>query len=276
VSGENETPKVVLKIDLSAANKIAEIGIRRAAAFLKISQKLEWNAVPEHLALDGGIDYGFFPQFIDEEARKNIHAEYQAWVLGAALKEIDQHFSLFLDAVWNNLELSDWHGKKVHSSELVPNDERFASDTNSARKLEKIATRIGSDFSSKHIDSLSRARNLLTHGIGQVRRRDLNVDGALAITWLGLDLIADDGDQKIIVNDHPLNTHPLHLPHGAELTLKFTERTKLISLGHLLRFSERELAEICFYYQSVIDKLLKDTSGYLLAKFGKANPAAEA
>ncbi len=254
-------PRAELKLNLSQALEIANVGVRRAAAFLKISTTIEATQIPADLSLGGTVNFSFWPNPITDETRGDLHNEYSAWIVGSCLRELDSHFALFLDRIRWLIKLSELHGKTLHSSTIIERDKKFVQDTNSFRKAEKLAKLIGVDLNAAALDSLSRARNALTHGIGRVRTRDTHDGKSLIVSWLAHELVIQDGDRELLFRDFPADTYQVTSPDGAKVFARVSERKEKFDVGQRVSFSEQDLAEICFFYsqQAAIfhDALLK-------------------
>src|SRR4051794_28255129 len=127
---EGEAKRVEIKLDLDRLKKIADIGVRRTSAFLKLGGRLADMEIPDDMTLDGGIAFNFWPKELPKEAKEELRQEFRAWLVGSCLRELDQHLGIFLDNAWRTLELAELHGKRLYSSQIVEFDKRFVDDTN--------------------------------------------------------------------------------------------------------------------------------------------------
>ncbi len=243
-----EPQRATLEINLQNTLEIAHVGVRRAAAFLKLGLLQAEQPVPDNLALDGGVTYGFWPNPIPPEVREAIRAEFRAWVTGAALKELDHYFSLFLDQVWFAIEVAELHGTTVSSSHQF--DDGFAGMTNVAKKLDLVAAKLKMSVESPRFESLGRARNSLTHGAGQVRERDTNEPGKLVVRWIAPELVVVDGEKEIVYRAAPADMHQVQSPDGANVLVRFQEQSVTFIVGDKIRLEPHHLSEICFFYST--------------------------
>ncbi len=256
-----------LKLDLDQPFELVKIGIRRATAFLKIVDGIGREAIPEDLSLGGSIALSFWPRPITENIRDAIHREFHAWVVGSCLKELEQHFAIFLDGVWRIVELSELHGKTIHSSAIIRFDDKFPNVTNSARKAEKLSELLGAKIEFKSLDSLSRARNVLTHGIGIVRKRDVNAENqSLAVSWRAWDLGIKDGDKELLFREFPADMYQITSPEGAQIFMKARLAEMKFEVGEKISFSQIDLAEICLFYHLQAASIIEALRGFLIAK----------
>lgn len=266
----NDSPspqKAELKLDLKGMLDIANVGVRRAAAFLKIGDQIQSIEIPDDFAIHGGVAYNFWPNPLPTQTKNALRNEFQSWIIGSCLKELDQHFALFLDQGWYIVGLADLHGTTVPSSMMIQPDKKFSGDTNSASKAERIAEKTGIELNVECLKSLSKVRNALAHGLGHVQQRQINTDdNALEVSWIASDLVLIDGDKEIVYRDQPVDTYQVKSEDGAQLELRFTKRTKKFLRGERVLFSPHELAEICMFYSQQAAKFHNDLVGYLKEK----------
>jgi len=259
--------KVELKLDLRGTLEIANVGVRRAAAFLKIGDQIQELELPDDFAISGGVAYSFWPNPLPAETKETLRNEFQSWIIGSCLKELEQHFSLFLDRAWHEVGLADLHGSTKPSSFMIKPDEKFSGDTNSASKAEKFLAKTGIELDLECLQSLSKARNALAHGLGQVHERQVNTDNnSLQVSWIGTDLVLIDGEKEIIYSDKPVDTYQVKSEDGAPLEMRRKKRTKEFVLGERIQFSQHELAEICMFYSQQAAKVHNELVGYLKTK----------
>jgi hypothetical protein len=186
------------------------------------------------------------------------------WVIGNALRELDQHFSLFLDSAWTTLAWSKLHATTVSSTSTV---EQISDVTNVAKKFSKVMRELGDAKSDTSLLwSLSNARNCLTHNVGVVAPRYARSNGALAIRWLGLEARIEQGEQHVVV---PTVIDLLQAPDpskDAQLVVVVVEREKRFAVGQRIELIAGDLHEICFYYQHLTDLVIERIAADLAAR----------
>lgn len=263
---EGDTKRVEIKLDLDQLARIMDVGIRRASAFLKLGIQIADIDMPEDMSLTGGVSFNFWPKELSKEVKENIREEFRAWLIGSCLRELDQHLAIFLDRAWRIIELSELHGRRMQSSELIEFDKDFVDDTNTFRKFKALSDKIEIDLAEDCHNSLSLARNSLTHGLGRVRRRDCNRDKSLEVLWIAPQAVIRDGDKEFVIRDEVFDTHKVESPSGAVVSIHFVKHGKTIKLGDNIDFSPHELAELCFFYKQQADVARAAVSDYLKAK----------
>ena len=255
-----------INLDLDQLVSIMHVGIRRSSAFLKLGIQIADLEMPGDMVLTGGMSFNFWPNNLSDEVKEGIRKEFRAWLIGSCLRELDQHLSLFLDQAWHLLRLSELHGKTLPSSEMIEFDKRFAAETNTSRKFAALKEKIDIEIAADSHNSLSLARNSLTHGMGRVRSRDCNRDSALEVLWISPEGFLQDGDKEILLRDAVFERYLISSPEGATVTLRFTKHRKIFKLGEQIEFSAHELAEICFFYHQQAEVTKAGMLNYFKAK----------
>jgi hypothetical protein len=112
---ESEPPgqQTTLEINFGKLKEMSALGVRRAAAFLGIGLNSTNTLEGLSLALTDQSMWRFFSEPEPEATIKEAVSEFRIWITGNALRELDAHFSLFLDEVWFTLEFAKLHGTKV-------------------------------------------------------------------------------------------------------------------------------------------------------------------
>jgi hypothetical protein len=188
---------VKLMIDCDALRQIAKLGVRRAAAFLGVGLPVTENYIPGSLSLAQHSMWRFFPDPIPEHQGKEGVREFRSWLVGNALRELDAHFSRFLDETWTMLAWSKPHGMRVSSAHTVKS---ISHETNAAKKLKTVMHELGeAETDTSMLWSMSNARNCLTHNLGIVEPRYAKSDGALLIRWTAFETRIQQGERHIVV-----------------------------------------------------------------------------
>lgn len=264
---ETTAQKAELKLDLAGALKFAHVGIRRAAAFLKLASLIERDRVPVDFSLGGAVEFALWPRPMPDQLRNQVYDEFTAWIVGACLREIESHFSIFLDRLWRVVELANLHGQTIHSSTVIKFDRKFPNNTNSGQKADELAKLVGATIHSDALASLSLARNALTHGIGRVRERDTNHENrVLEVRWRALDFGILDGDEERLFREKPIDMYTVKSEEGAKLFVRMTDRSIRFLVGDQVKLSSHDLAEICRFYWDQAQMLHDGLVTFLKAK----------
>ncbi len=258
---DEANPTAVFRINFDELSNLAHVGPRRASAFLKMGLH-SCEHPPQDFTLEGGIAYRFLPDNTPELV-EHLKAEFSAWIVGSGLKELDHCFSLFLDRVWFATRMIRLHGATVPSHLRI--GDNFADETNSARKLQRINAEIDSGVDLEAFESLSLARNALTHGAGVVAARHTNRDRALEILWIAPELVLQDGDSEVVYRAEPADMHRVRSPDGAQLLLRFSRHSVTFQQGERIGLSAHNLAEICAFYQATSSRILEKLRERILA-----------
>jgi hypothetical protein len=264
--GDEPKPVIGLQmvIDFAKLREIARKGVSRAAAFLSVGLSVTENYVPASLALEKDSMWRFFPEPVPEQIGKEAVREFRFWLVGNALRELDLHFSLFLDSTWAMLAWSKLHRTRVSSAYTV---KQISGETNAAKKFSMLMRELGdAKPDTSMLWSLSNARNCLTHNVGVVIPRYANSDQTLLIRWIGFEARLQQGEQYIVM---PPVMDMLQAPDPskeADVVLAVVEREKRFAAGEKIELTPGELHEICFYYLRLTDQVMERFSADLAAR----------
>ena len=266
VSGEE--PKIHnIKIDIDAMREVVNLAIRRVSAFVRFGLDDLNERDGGDFNLTASIRYNFWPEEITLEVRGAAREEYRAWLVGSCLRELDLFYGLFLDKLWFAIEVGELHGSSVRSDHTF--DPKFARKTNVATKQSEVAVKLGTADHFEELNSLSLARNALTHHAGVVRSPfDCNTDArdTLIIQWLAFDmLVSRDGEERVV--DHaPFDTHTLPGDGPVQIGLRFTPRELVVPAGHQIKLTHPQIAELCMFYRILCDKAIDGYRSFLKEK----------
>ena len=240
-------------INLELLKSIGTKGVLRASGFLGLAFRRPDAPLPKSATLHGTNTYVFLPEPLPVELATELVTEFNAWLIGNALQELDRYFSLFVDEVWRLLDLTESHGKVVPAGFAAT---EISQDTNAARKYEKVAERLAiADHRSDRLWTISNARNCLVHAAGRVRDRDANdASGRLKLVWMALEHRVTQGDRYVVFEDEPVQA--LDPNQEAEMVIAVVNREKFFDIGAAITLTPRELHELCLYYSIVIDTVM--------------------
>lgn len=254
------------EINLDKLKARTALGVRRAAAFLGIA--LNSTAGPElpALALTDQSMWRFFPADEPMGVVSAAVAEFKVWIVGNALRELDAHFSQFLDEVWYCLEFAKLSGTSVPFDHVIKG---ISEDTNAASKYQRIFEAIGSkNEDGDGLRSLSLARNCLSHSHGVVAPRHTNLENALEMRWLGLEGRIQQGEEYVVFGPkiEGMGVQAPDPSKEAEVVLVVVQRSKRFVVGERIVLDPVELHEICFNYLRLTDILLNAFQVFLTAR----------
>lgn len=252
-----------LRFDLKSMRERACVGVRRAAAFLGLSERLMEKDMPRSLTLGGNVKLQFLPDPYPDDGLPVLRENWRAWIIGNALRELDQFLSLFLDEAYDVVQQS-----KIMSGENSADHKwkRIVGKTNAAEKHKLVLENAGQNMED-HIDehgclvSLSQVRNCLSHDLGVVTpKRTFN--GELCVRWIAIRTMIQQGGRIFDMDAVEL---PFHLdpdgPHGIVFAkVELAERK--FAIGNQIRFTPDELLGICLFYQIVIDRVSQAVQNY--------------
>lgn len=250
-----QKPRRELRIDFDEMRELVDVSIRRASAFLRFGLDDLDQRDGGDFTLAAGSRYAFWPKDIEKGVRDTVRTEFRSWLIGSCLRELDQHYSLFLDYVWFAIEVVELKGRVPAEHKF---DKSFARKTNVAEKHRQIAAKLNVEDNYEELNSLSLARNSLTHNAGFVRSPvDCNnpARDKLEIKWLAFDFFASRGGEEIQIKEMPFDVE--QLPGSGEVTIsiKFAQRILAVTAKERIVLGLQELAELCLFYKSLSERV---------------------
>lgn len=254
----------VLNIDMIAVREIALTGVRRASAFVGLGLKAIQGGPPKSVALDTRCSILWIKEPLSEEAGLNIASEYETWLVGAGLKELDQHFAIFLDQIWELERATKFHNQILEHD--LSTDKKFESETNVAKKLLQVGKALDlENLHSDYFQGYSNARNALSHNAGKVRDRDCTEDGNLVLRWIAPEFVIPIDDGLHVIDQRSGLPSP-QIKAETILSFRMREREARFAVGDLLRLSPYDISEICFSYQQMADQICRGLEALFIAR----------
>jgi hypothetical protein len=270
-----ESVRREIHINLDEILGLMNIAIRRASAFARLALYDLEERGSRDFNLSAKMLYQFWPEKISHDQRSATRAEFRAWVTGNCLRELDLFYNIFLDRIWFAIEVAERHQKNENNSFQF--DTKFEKDSNVANKHKKICEKLGIDSRFESLNSLSLARNALSHRSGAVKRpNDCNnvARDELKMTWLALDTILSRGGLEMLFEGEILDTAKLPGEGEVAVMIRVSERHLHVKAGERLILSEAQLAELCLYYKILSDSVAQGLAGLITQK-GIAGPTAQ-
>ncbi|MEQ9434714.1 hypothetical protein [Hyphomonas sp.] len=271
---KDKKPQLRVDFDPSKTRAIVTTGIRRATAFLSLALHDLDSRNDVRFIVEAPMKYVFWPDEIPDETLAQVRSEFRAWAIGSCFRELEQFYGRFLDDVGKIIELAEAHGKAVKVGTNF--GKKYRDNTNSASKQKTICEIIGSDDHFYELNSISLARNCMTHNLGHVRQpRDCNTDAqdALVLKWFAMDLVMTRGGEDRVL-DGPMNVSDLPGEGAAAVVIKAVTREVRFEPGQRVDLSGQQLSEICFFFAALADKTMSGLMGYLGAKKIPIGPRA--
>jgi hypothetical protein len=193
----------------------------------------------------------FFPRDLPASRVAEFKQEFASWITGCGLRELLEHYAIFLDQI-HRYSLLVYQTRDLLGS-LDPEKEQknFNRQLGVAEKLKRLRKRFG--IEPKYSDSISQlyaTRNCLTHDLGVVTEGRCNGSPELVLTWRGMDLVAIGNESGKI------QVYPDFMGRPAEeeatIALRLVDRQRRFPVGQKIRLSQQDLAEICHFFASII------------------------
>jgi len=238
-----------INVDLDKILDVAQRGVRRASVFMGLGVNAALDAKFKEYQLTHITKLQLVPDAVDSETIGHFKEEFKTWIEGNGLRELIETFSVFLDRIYDAALLIYVSKNKVDMAAFVAKQDSFYRE-GFPNKLKILRSKfsVGPEHAD-YIVSINKARNCLTHRRGIVGKEDVDESGKLRVAWFGMEFFAEtpSGERHSLMEIPP---EGLLLPEGGTICVQFVEREKLFDQGTPLRLSTRDLAEICWFFQS--------------------------
>ncbi len=237
---------VPINVDLNEIRDIAHKGVRRAVVFMGLGLNAAADEKFKNYRLSQLTKVDLVPTDADEAQIGAFKKEFSYWIIGNGLRELIEHFNIFLDGLYNGcllFEATKAGGLSAQELQKAANKFHFAG---LGKKLAMLKEQ--HHVEPKNLDyllSVNKARNCLTHRRGVVGEPDVAEDGKLHLKWKGMEIFVKTPAGEEIALLPASFTEPLLLKDGGMVKLRFPERTKTFSLGELIILTPFDLTEFC-------------------------------
>lgn len=244
---------VTLRLNVDEAIRIAaqaaEAGVIRTAMLIAHGWNCSIEACAADFHLEGFIQFINAPRDLTPEQMEAFRADYRAWVVGNGIQELVAALEPLLDTLHAVIAHGVLSLKKMHARDVKKACRQF-EQLGLASKLEKLKNLYGVDADlSGHYETLTKARNCLTHRGGIVADKDCNAEGRLRITWLGFDssITEGSGREHVLTLDTigPIDSSKFEGEGNPKLNISWTDRAVEFFPGERIYVSPRQLQEIC-------------------------------
>ncbi|SFB62768.1 hypothetical protein [Azotobacter beijerinckii] len=233
-------------VDLDQVLDVALRGVRRASMFMGFGVNAALSPECKNYQLTDITKIQLLPNGISTESLAEAKAEFRLWIEANGFRELIETFIAYLDAV-HLACLKFSVGKGKMSSKQIAADQALFAGQGFPNKLNVLEQRF--HLSSKqrnHLISLNGARNVFTHRLSIVQKRDLNAGGVMRVSWVGPSFyIQESSGQR-----HPLSdvvAQGKSFPEETSLVMQLQVRERLFKIGDRMEFSSIDLAEICLF-----------------------------
>jgi hypothetical protein len=263
--------KLVINVDLDKICEPASKAIRRAYVFSGFAINAATRSDFNTYHLPGKMQFRFVPDSPTPEMTEEYKAEFMAWAIGNALREVIEGFGVFLDRICSAcVELSRTSGQTDLASFYQCFEQKGVS-----RKLRDLATQFGIVLNlADGFDSLTAARNCLSHRRGVIEARDCNENGKLVIRFWEPAVIIQQPDGSEISADKAIREATV-LEEGGVAAMRIQETAKEFPVGAVIRLAPEDVKNILWTMWVATFNLRTAFVNYLKAFNGLSEKAAK-
>jgi len=251
------TKKQNINIDVDKLRDIAHTGVRRAILFmglgLNAASREDFNDYElRKLPIDPGqtsLPIEFFPENLPADRVLAFKESFATWIVGCGLRELLEHYALFLDQIHRYALLVFQVKGKLGRINPIKEQQLFNRRLGIPDKLATLHKRFSiAPSDQESINQLYDARNCLAHDLGIIGSQRCDPDGNLTLTWRTLDVIArgdTTGTEHLIVNLIGKKTEePL------SIIMQQVVRERKFAAGAKLALTKQDVWEICFFFNA--------------------------
>lgn len=235
--------QVEYRVDFQKILDVALKGVRRATVFLGLGVNAALDGNFSKYQLTDIAQVQLLPQSVDDKTLSHFKDEFKTWIVGNGLRELIETFSIYLEKLHEACFVIANHHRQLTVSTVAEQQAAFEKN-GLPTKFDILKDKFAVE--PKHADyllTLNRARNCLTHRSGIVKRIDCNMNGSLKVNWLGMDLIVQTpSGERHLLEKGRVETE------GGDIMMQFVERERVFPLRSVVRFSSKDLAEICWFF----------------------------
>ncbi|MEF3365983.1 hypothetical protein V3H18_05480 [Methylocystis sp. 9N] len=248
--------KLEINVNIDELAGIADLGVRRAAVFmglgLNAARRDDFNdyELRKLPIMPGqtGVPIDFVPSGLAEEEVRKFKEHFATWVIGCGLRELLEHYALFLDRVHEACLLVACKNKRLELSNPQKAQKEFENNLGIPRKLDKLLERFRfGPNEADSIKSLYAARNALTHDLGVIKPTRCASGHSFQISWKTFDIFAQGEETGAI------HTMPQLIGQKTEEPMiicgKAVMRERAFPVGSNIVFSQQDLWEICSFFR---------------------------
>lgn len=250
-----------ITIDYDKILEIAQKGVRRASIFMGLGVNAATDETFNSYQLSHITNIQLVPDDLDPDTVAHFKAEFRTWIEAAGLRELVEAFAVYLDALHWSCLLAQSAQRTDGHKDIKQKQAAFAKQ-GLPNKMNNLAQNFGvGPEHTEYLNSIGRARNCLAHRRGVVGAEDVREDKEMQVQWIGTDLFIETPEgERHYINEMPETG--VYLRDGGNVMMQFIERTRVFSLGTVVNFSTRDLAEICFFYQREAKAVLASAVEY--------------
>jgi hypothetical protein len=204
----------------------------------------------------------FIPDNVSSKDIQNFKENFEKWIIWNSLRELNESFGIFLDAIHQSCLLIATNKGRVTSENATdwwPAFERKGVE----KKLKLLRTRFKIiTKNEKYFGTINQVRNCITHRQGRIGREDLKGSDSFTPTWRAFEVIVQTPDGTEISLKTPIPEGGLYLKDGGKVAIKFVERLRDYKLGEIIEFTPVDINDICFLVHESTTEIIASTINY--------------
>lgn len=245
---------VTVSVDYAGAREIVYSAVRRASCFMGLALNAARNPDFKDFSLSREIEVSFMPDGLSGSALSQMKSEFEFWAVANGIRELIEAFSVFLDRLFEYSLLAQHNGKQVKQETLRRKIAQVKSKGLPGKQLTlRKEFGITSDLAAD-IKTIYETRNCLSHERGIVTPEFCNAKGALETRWRVIELFLKRKSGEEIKIE--FRRHSQGIAGPGDIIKRTALRVRSFPLGTVVRFTAKDLAEICIFLYLAADSFL--------------------
>lgn len=253
-----------MRIDLDQVLEVALRGVRRASVFMGLGVNAALSPELKNYQLTDITKIQLLPDGMTSDGLAEAKNEFRIWIEANGFRELIETFHAFLDATHLTCLKIKLGNGALGRDQLVAEQSAFAGQ-GFPNKLNILEQKFGISIKHKdHLVTLNCARNVFTHRLSIVRKRDLNAGKVMQVSWMGLHFCIKESNGNL----HPIDeviSECRSFPEETTLVMRYADQKRSFMEGDRLVLSSRDLAEICFFMANEAKAIFSSLISYAKA-----------
>ena len=183
-----------IEVNFDQILDVALRGVRRASMFMGFGVNSALSDACNEYQLTQITQIQLLPDKLSEEDLKGAKDEFRLWIEANGFRELIETFHIFLDAISLACLKFRLGKREISLGQLKAKHSDFTRQGFPA-KLETLSKKFSIAAKHRdHLESLNSARNVFTHRLSVVRRKDLNAGSNMRVSWLGSDIFIEESN----------------------------------------------------------------------------------
>ena len=189
--------------------------------------------------------YTLVPPKADSDTIQHYKEEFELWIIENGFRELLERFALFLDSIHYHALILKISYEGIEQAKCKKLQETFEKK-GVGGKLKLLEKNFNMNFQYAHyLETLTIARNCLTHRLGVIGEKDCNSTDNFELKWKSFDIVAEEINGNNSINLSLPFADPIYFENESTIKVISVDRIRRYKVGTKFSASSKDLAEIC-------------------------------